>query len=253
MPTFKPSIKRKVIDDKHYYYVEDESGKERFFPSVTTILGETLPTPPALKIWLGEVGNEKAQAKLEAAGDRGTKIHGACEQLLQGSPVYLKQNFPAKEDKKAITGFINWCNDYSPRVADMGDIERQIASEFGYAGTLDLFCYIKNDQGVEEPWIIDFKTSAGVYDSHKLQITAYQQAFYEMTDIAAKTGILHLNPRVKKGYSFHTEMEIGGKKVKVDDFLKVFEVYKMLNGGQVKEPRLVDAFPDVVTLYEQVI
>lgn len=243
MGLYQPIIVRKEVDDAHFYYVD-----EKYVPGVTTILGETMPTPYALRYWIGEVGNEKAQAKLESAGARGTSLHKACEALLRGETVDLKVKFPNKEDKRCLAGFVDWVNEFAPKVEDtQKDIEFTVASRDGYAGTVDLRCLLSN-----EPWIIDFKSSAAVYDSHKLQLAAYQQAYLEMTGIKAKTGILHLNSKVKKGWTFHKDLEIAGKPVEYEDFKKVFEVYKMLNGGKVKEPNLTEVYPDFLNLYKQI-
>jgi hypothetical protein len=232
---YKPVIVKKEIDDEHFYYVDG-----KFTPGVTTILSETMPTPYALRHWIGEVGNDKAQERLEKAGERGSQIHDACERLLNGLTVNLLDEFPNANDKKVLTAFVNWVAEVQPQVINT---EFTVASEEGYAGTLDLHCNIG-----DEPWIIDLKTSSGIYDSHKLQIVAYRQAFYEMTGTKANVGILHLNHRTIKGYSLHTEMKIGGREVDQDDFLKVFEVYKMLNGGTIPEPKLKDVYPEELKL-----
>jgi CRISPR/Cas system-associated exonuclease Cas4 (RecB family) len=239
MTLYKPVIVKKEVDNEHYYYVND-----KFVPSVTKILGETMPMPYALRKWIGDVGNEKADMKLEQAGDRGSRIHQACELLLCGGEVRLHEEFPERRDQKCIASFIDWVNEYQPRYEKF-DIELVVASQLGYAGTLDWFCYIK-----DEPYIVDLKTSAGIYDSHKLQITAYQHAYEEMTGIKAKRGILHLNPLLKRGYSFidDDKMTIEDKNITVDDYLKVFEMYKMLNGGVVPEPKLIDVYPEKVSL-----
>ena len=238
---YQPVIIRKEIDDTHYYFIDD-----KYVPGVTTILHETLPTPIALRQWIGDVGNEKAQEKLEQAGERGSKIHNACERLLRGEVINLWKEFPSEIDKKCIVSFIDWANQFKPVITDPQYIEFVVASQYGYAGTMDLFCYIN-----DEPWIVDFKTSTGVYDSYKLQLAAYRQAFYEMTGILANIGILHLNFRLKKGWTFVDSMTIGKKSVEIEDFLKVFEVYKMLNGGDVRPPKLRNVYPEVVSLYEQ--
>lgn len=260
---YKPIIVKKDVDNEHFYYVDDV-----FMPSVTKLLGETMPTPFALRQWIGEVGNEKAQEKLERAGDRGTKIHDACERLLRGEEVNLAEEFKDKKDKKCIASFINWVNECNPillpnwtpeirekaGVTDeqyqlltnlFGDgIEFVVASRLGYAGTGDLLCIINNNV-----YIVDFKTSASVYDSHFLQITGYQGAVTEMVGIMARRAILHLNPKTIKGYNFIEKIEIGKKDVTIDDFHLVLDMYKMLNGGVIPEPKLQDIYPDVVTLY----
>ena len=237
---YRPVIVRKEVQDNHYYYVDGQ-----FFPGVTTILHETLPTPFALKQWLGEVGNEKAEVKLKLAADRGTKIHNACENLLKGDRIKLHEEFPDRRDQKCIVAFIDWVNEVQPEY-DPKYIEFVVASQAGFAGTVDFFCKING-----EPWIIDFKTSRGVYESHKLQATAYQQAFYEMTGIMANRAILHLNFRTKKGWSFVTKMEMKGKDISFEDFMKVFALYKVLNGGEIPEPKMTEAYPRLVKLYDE--
>lgn len=236
---YRPVIVKKEVDQGHHYYVDG-----KFFPGVTTILHETLPMPFALKYWLGEVGNEKAQAKLKRAGDRGTKIHQGCEDLLRGKTVRLHDKFPQLKDQKCLISFIDWMNKAQP-VYDEKYIEFTIASKHGFAGTLDFFCYIN-----KVPWIIDFKTSAGIYTSHMLQLTAYRYAFREMTGINAKMAILHLNYRTKRGWSFVDKIEIKKTPVKINNFLKVFKVYKMLNGGIIPEPKIIETYPSQIKLYD---
>lgn len=242
MKLYKPVIVRKEVEDSHYYFVDG-----KFFPSVTTILSETLPTPFALRYWIGEVGNEFAAKRLQEAGERGTKIHEACGMLIKGEEINLEKDFPEKRDKKTLVGFLNWFADYQPQEWKAIPPETTVASSLGYAGTLDYGCLIK-----DKPFIIDFKTSASIYDSHKLQTIAYQNAVYEMTGVEAEVGILHLNPRVKKGYTFHTDLEIKNKPVTIEDFLKVFAVYKMLNGGVIKEPDLTEIYPPIIRLEQRV-
>lgn len=228
---YKPEIVKKVIDDSHFYYVDGV-----FKPSVTKILQEAMPTPYALRQWIGEVGNEKAQQKLEKAGERGTAIHNACEDLLRGVEIDMTL-FPLDTDKKCLIAFKNWCAEYQPEVIE---IEMVVASELDYAGTLDILCKIKGKET-----IIDIKTSSAVYDEHILQITAYQKAVKEMLGIDCNRMILHLNPKTKIGYSVWEEkdMEIKGKPVTVDDFMTVYKMFLMLNGGKIPSPKEVADYP----------
>lgn len=250
MNLYRPIIVRKEVDDSHFYFITDEKGEGRFFPSVTQILQDTLPMPYALKYWLGEVGGERAEQKLKQAGDRGTLLHDACERLVVGQEINLKKEFPDKRDQKVLVGVVNWFAKYQPKQLGTFTPEMTIASRKGYAGTLDFPCLIG-----KRPYIIDWKSSAGVYDSHILQITAYRQAFYEMTGIWCHRGIVHLNPKVKDGYSFHNDdsMKIKKKNVTTRDFLTIFKAYQMLNGGRIPEPDLVEVYPDVIKLTVPVI
>ena len=233
---YKPVIIKKVLNDEHYYYVDGI-----FYPAVSHILSETLPTPFALRYWIGEVGNEKAQQKLENSATRGTLIHEACEKLLKGEEISLIKEFPNLKDKKVLVGFANWCAEYKPQSIST---EKTVASKYGYAGTLDLLCTINN-----EPWIIDFKTSAGVYVSHKIQVCAYRQAVLEMTGIEAKMGILHLDFKSKKGWNFISDFNIEKKPITIEAFLTVLEMYKILNGGKIPEPKFENEYPENLKLY----
>ena len=158
--------------------------------------------------------------------------------------------FKEKRDKKCMVAFVDWFSEMKPKYRRAGDTERVVASTLGFAGTLDLFCYLSINEEHDTPFIIDFKTSGGIYDNHKLQIAAYKHAFLEMTGIDAQMGILHLNPRTKKGYAFHTDLKIKGKAVEIEDFMTVFATYKMLNGGKVPEPDLTVVYPEKIKLFE---
>lgn len=233
---YKPVIKKLEVDDEHYYYVDDE-----FYPGVTKILQEAMPTPYALRHWIGEVGNEKAEAKLNRAADRGSRIHDACERLLLGQEIKLAEEFPDRKNQKLLVAFVDWLGETQPQIAEESHVEFVVASTLKYAGTLDIYCHIDG-----EPWIIDIKTSRNVYPSHFLQIAAYRNAFKEMTDIDANMGILHLKDTTKKGFQFVTEMKIGGKEVTTEDFMTVYDMYLMLNGGQIPEPPERIEYPEVL-------
>jgi len=237
---YKPVIVKKQVNDEHYYYVDG-----KFYPSVTRILSESLPTPFALRQWIGDMGNEKAQQKLETAGAIGTAIHEACERLIKGKEINLTAEFPEKRQKKMLVGFVNWFAKYQPKIIKGMHPELVLASSHGYAGTLDLPVTID-----DKPYIVDIKTSRGVYDSHKLQLAAYRQAFGEMFQMDTQIAVLHLNPLNQAGYTFYPQekMTIEGNPVTTKDFLAVFEVYKVLNGGSVPEPPMEDEYPDVLRL-----
>lgn len=230
---YKPEIVKKVIDDTHYYYVDGV-----FKPSVTKILQEAMPTPFALRQWIGEVGNDKAKEKLEKAGERGTAIHNACEEMLRGVEIDLTQ-FPVEADKKCLVAFKNWCAEYQPSEIE---IETVVASELGYAGTRDIKCRLK---GRERKTTIDIKTSSAIYIEHMIQVTGYVQADLEMTGELTDRMILHLNPKTIKGYKVYEEkdMEIEGKPVTIDDFMTVYKMYLMLNGGKIPQPKEVIDYP----------
>jgi len=245
MSRYQPVIVKKEIDTSHYYWVGMDEQNLEFVPSVTKILHEGMPTPLALKMWLMDVGAEKAEKKLNDAGARGSMLHDMCESLLLGNKIESK-TISNERDKKCVASFINWCAEYQPEIKEQNHIEFIVASTLGYAGTMDIFCTIKG-----EPYIVDIKTSANIYPEHMLQITAYQEAFYEMTEIKAKRAILHLNPLTKKGYNFIEKIEIKKKPVTISDFICAFDMYKMINGGIISQPPKITVYPELFELTKQ--
>jgi hypothetical protein len=121
-----------------------------------------LPKADALKLLKGS-----PYSKRDEAGDRGTAVHNALEALVKGLP--LPEDLTEEEAAYAAsaTAFLNARN------------SKALATEMivfnrthGYCGTLDLWdC---DDSGT--PWIIDYKTSSGVYPTHGVQQVAYQRA-----------------------------------------------------------------------------
>jgi hypothetical protein len=245
---YKPVIIKKVVNDEHYYYVDD-----KFVPSVTKILHEAMPMPIGLKMWLGDVGNEKADQKLNQAAARGTYLHNLCESLLNGVEINLNE-VADRKDKKSLVSFVNWFSDFQPNNIE---VEQVVASTLGYAGTLDIKCTIEPEfleknkikpQYDTNRWIIDIKTSRSIYTEHKLQVTAYQEAVYEMTGDRCNRAILHLNPLTKLGYKFDNDFTIEDKLITVDDFMTVLNMYKMINGGVIPEPPIMEEYPETLTL-----
>lgn len=248
---YKPEIVKQVVDDSHYYFVD-----EKFYPSVTTIIHESLPMPFELLKWYTDLGMDKADARRDKAADRGTLLHDRAEKLLQGLEIPL-HDLPNDKDKKALVSIKNWFAEFQPKVLDS---EQVVASTKEYAGTLDLECEIDNVYLLKnkvkpkyntKKWIIDLKFTGGIYLAHKLQQIAYQYAKYEMTGEWYNIGILQANPRTKKGWTFYTAMEHKGRELEIGDFLKVYAVYRMLNGGVIPEPSLTPLYPNNLKLVEE--
>lgn len=158
------------------------SGK--VYPSVTTILGSTLPDEKRgfLEAWAKRVGQDEADRISKEARDKGTAVHLMAERFLLGRPLReAGETFPpgAEESFNGIKLMLK-------KVDDVWGIEAPLYSdEFEFAGTADLIGQYK---GV--PSILDYKTSrrlktAEDIGDYKLQLTAYAIAHNEMygTDI----------------------------------------------------------------------
>jgi len=66
---------RQDMGGKRYYYTFSETGEFKRFPSVTTILDATMPTPKYLIEWIAELGQKKAEELKTQKADYGTLMH----------------------------------------------------------------------------------------------------------------------------------------------------------------------------------
>jgi len=232
-------IVRINLDELRYYEIEG-----KFYPSVTWILDEGFPKGFGYKKWLASLPDwETGQQIFYKAGERGTKVHWGIQQLLSGLPVSI-EDIPygysdsfTHEEWKYLLSFMNWYEDYKPLIFG---IEKIVWSEtHNYAGTADLICKIDiNKDGEPLDFLLDWKTSGAIYDTHKLQVAAY--------GIAAgirNVGVIRLGTRHKKGYEFWHGV--------IEDY---FEAFKNAKGifdyhNPDPSPRFVDV-PDKLILSE---
>jgi len=159
---------------------KDESGKR--VPSVTTILKQWGEGSDAIHAWginLVKQGYEP-QDVLRQAGKIGTLFHYLCEQFFLGreaDPEYLKE-FSGVEIEQALmayNGMRKWYTQFEGKL-NINTTELIMVSEkHKYGGTLDL-CGT-TDKG--EFWVLDFKSSKGIYKSHWVQVSAYAKLVEE--------------------------------------------------------------------------
>lgn len=179
--------------DGHRYYYRYEGATPVFYPSVTTLLKQVMPTSPFLIKWMVENGAEGATEKRDLAAAYGTFMHAQFESLLINRrydfdivPEILlsymeQQNLPDKfygeslaKIRKDVCAFAQFVKDYNVR-----PLAVEIAlvhPECHYAGMLDLPCVMTDPKtGNEFPAIVDFKSGRkGFYEEHELQLALYR-------------------------------------------------------------------------------
>ena len=162
-------------------------------PGVTGLIGKGLPKP-ALPYWsaktvaewvadnpdltedLKRMGGrgpavaflkELPWAKRDEAAIRGTDVHALAERLVHGEEVAVPEHLAAH-----VQGYVDWLDKSG---AEALLTERPVASrQWRYAGTFDLIARLDG-----KTWLLDVKTSSGVYGSMALQLAAYGNAeFY---------------------------------------------------------------------------
>lgn len=191
----EPSYRIYQLNSDGYreYYRFNEKGEPESYPSVTTLLKQVMPTPPALLDWYVANGKEGATEKRDLAAAYGTFMHGEFERLIinrrydfDNVPAVLldymeRENLPEKvfaewlpKIRKDVLAFAQFVRDY--RVVPLAVEIGLCHPVHKYAGCIDLPCVMHDPKSGEEfTAIVDFKSGRkGFYEEHELQLHLYR-------------------------------------------------------------------------------
>ena len=181
-----------------YYYKFDDNGNPEFYPSVTTILSQTMPQSPFLIKWIADKGIDEAERYKAERAAYGTFMHAQFEELiinrfydLDGLKAKLKDYidnnklpadfiYYADDFKKDILAFAQFVLDY-----DVKPLAVEIAlvhPVHNYAGMIDLPCTMLTKPGSKEyiNAIVDFKSGRkGFYEEAEIQLHLYAMMWNE--------------------------------------------------------------------------
>lgn len=226
-----------------YYYKYDEAGEPQFFPSVTTILAQTMPESPFLKQWRDKLGAEAADRYRDERAAYGTFMHSLFGELLINRSidldsvqdklkVYIEQKqlpvdfiFYADDLKKDVLAFAQWVADYDVRPLA---IEIALVSELKhYAGMIDLVCTLNTKEG-RKTAIVDFKSGRnGFSEEHELQLHLYRDMWQENFPEHPIDKVFNFSPKdwrkEKPTYNFKDQTESEMAAVR-DDILAIAAV-----------------------------
>jgi hypothetical protein len=250
----KDGVMRITTPGERWYskqVINDKTGlpEIQFVPSVTWIL-DSYPKGVGFAKWLQSVGEESETIKKDA-GQRGSHIHAACEMIDNGQQVTMEMAFQNEDgtastltpdEYEAVMSFRDWLDTNKPEL---------LACEVtvfgsGYAGTIDRIYRIK--QGVKKGldagiWLIDLKSSKAVYESHKLQVSAYKHANIDLKVLnitpdewrSVRLGVLQV------GYTRNGD---GFKFTEVEDKFEIFKaVYQIWQNDNPNAKPLQRDFP----------
>lgn len=232
------TIKIKFIDygeKKHAYYVAEKLKGGGWSPygrgtGVTTYIGIKDKSQP-LKFWVARIMHDRAMeileegreitredvkmlrelhlVKLEKASTAGTKIHNWIEAYIKGEkpPMPQEQNV-----LNGVNAFLDWM-----KAMKVEALESEVviySKKYHYLGKLDLIARIGKKR-----YLLDFKTSKGVYNDVMLQTAAYQKA-YEEAGGKPLDGRYEIRLEQRSEEEFRIEMDGKGK---VNAVYKIFE------------------------------
>lgn len=177
-----------------YYYRYDENGNPEFYPSVTTILSQTLPKSPFLIQWIADKGMDEAERYKQERAAYGTFMHGAFEELIIARSYDLdglKGKLKTYIESERLPGdFINYADDLKKDVLAFAQFiidydVRPFAVEialvhpfYKYAGMIDCPCTMLDRPGGKNRIraIVDFKSGRkGFYEEAEIQLHLYRE------------------------------------------------------------------------------
>lgn len=197
-----------------YYYRYDENGNPEFFPSVTTILSQTLPKSPFLIKWIADKGIEESERYKGERAAYGTFMHAAFEELLINRAYdldglkgklksYIEVNrlpddfiYYADDLKKDVLAFAQFVLDY-----DVRPLAVEIAlvhPYYKYAGMIDCPCTMLSKIGGTERInaIVDFKSGRkGFYEEAEIQLHLYRDMWNVNFEQFPITKVFNFSPK----------------------------------------------------------
>lgn len=209
-----PKIKEYDKDHKAYYF---DGEKYSRVTRTLSVIGK-----PGLLTWYANVGRKKADEIIETRQNLGTKCHKLFELELKGkNPNVSLYEEEIQENMNNFKVFVEHAR------LRMEACEQAIYSKkFKYAGTADYIGkyttpsrFLVRGHKPKFPTasnvIGDWKTSRSLYPEYWLQMSAYVNAFYELTGL--KYGAFLVQFRNNK---------IKIKEMTWDELEDLFEVYK---------------------------
>jgi hypothetical protein len=199
-------------DEKHNYYLDGEGP----IASVTTILGVVDKSGPligwAKRItaeaavkhraeiagWVDSFGDDGAVSMLtkaatvirDRAANAGSEVHGIAEAIARGQEITVPE-----ELGPFVAAYRGWLERFEPEFLAA---EEMVYSHEGYAGTFDAIVRIAG-----ETWLLDYKTSKGVYPETAMQLAAYANADFigrpadptrYALPVIEQYGVVHIRP-----------------------------------------------------------
>lgn len=186
----KKGIMQVTILDERFYskQVTDETTGLpiiKYYPSISWIAG-FYPKGVEFYKWLAAKGWDEAENIKTTAGDKGTKVHAAIEDVLNGVEVRIDSKYMNKtletmqeltlEECDAILSFKKWQDETKP--IKLLTEATLLSDKFNCAGTLD-FLYRVEGEEANTIHLMDFKISKMVWKSYELQVSAYKQLVLE--------------------------------------------------------------------------
>jgi len=192
-------------DDQHLFRMIDRSGDwthyfqdeiQKYLPAVNHILDLGYPKGQRLLNYMRNNTAEAQEEKLTRAGEQGSRVHYAIRDLMVGVRIHIDTRYENKitgmhekltpREWDLIRSWVFFAQKYKLKI-----LKHEAAiwhKKHLYAGTVDFLGTItipedykppasspKLTKGQEYKVLLDWKTSAGIYETYLPQISAYNE------------------------------------------------------------------------------
>jgi hypothetical protein len=191
MKEFFDAENRRVEFLDERFYISDCG--EKYYPSVTRVL-DSLPKGAQFYMWMKDVGHN-ASLIAERAANEGTNVHDALESILKGDEVnWMDDSGKARYNKtewQCILKGFEFIEQYNPKPIHVE--ARVVSDKYQVGGTADLICKMGRQN-----WLIDWKTSKSLSESHMVQLSIYAHMIEEKLGIKIhNAGVLWLKANTR--------------------------------------------------------
>ncbi|MBQ7262848.1 MAG: hypothetical protein IJR14_03920 [Synergistaceae bacterium] len=191
-------------------------------PGVTTVLG--VINKPALVKWANGLGLQgiDSSAYVDETARIGTLAHEMIQEHL-GGPAWDREEWsPTQVDlaENAVLSFFEWERQTGHRM-ETRHIELPLVSEtLRYGGTIDWLGTIDGRM-----WLVDIKTSKGLYPEHVFQLAAYRRLLIENGYPVEGARLLRVGRTEDEGFDDHV---VDGRKMEAayDVFVSALRLYQ---------------------------
>lgn len=210
--------------DERWYAEEDDDGMLKGYrPSLTWIM-QYVPKGKGFEMWLGDKGYDEAQRLKKEAGERGSRVHRAIEEIVKrymdGNKESIKmldkftdidgneQDLDPDEWRSVMT-FVDWFKQ-KRIIKFLASEETLLTKRFGC--TLDLRYIYLNKKDKEINAVTDIKTSQQTFVNAEGQLTGQKIACEDNGFQVDETSILKVGYKLNKRgwkedvYAFQPEL-----------------------------------------------
>lgn len=268
-------LMRLDVDDNHYYYGGKKGEAKKYYLSVTHVIDTGGPFPEGLRQYLRMSTYEEQKERLQATGNRGTKLHDALDQLMRRKQLDMKL-YQTTYEKDAIVTFIRMMRFLQPTnyatELIVADPELRVAGTLDFQGFVDawkLAClldptrYLDTDSDgdlmlkerhIDMPnnkkrvnVIIDWKFTGRNAYGHKVQVAAYKTMYNKSYTgrMTSRAFTWRYSPKHKYGFDFSESV------LDYNSFKRIYQT-AIEFFGEYPEPPTLRRYPEQVRLYEEV-